>query len=394
MLFLLQTLIGRRKFVLLSGLGTAVAMAGISFLLPKWYTATSSVFPPEPNQFGGTGRAQLAQMLQLPVLGPNALGVQPATIYIDVLKSRRVCERLLEEFELKKVYGVELTSEAVEVLWTHTSCTVFDNGLMTVSFEDRDPQRAAAVTNRYIELLDEFTRGLNVTRASRTKEFIEKQIELRSADLRQAEEDLRKFQEEHQTLELDQQVASVIDVVSTLTADAIALEVELDLLRAYASTSSQEYARKKKKYDEIIKQLQKFKTESARDETDFLRSYFPTLDRIPEVALELARRIRRVQVEEKVQALLIEQYEKARIEEARDTPTVQVLDVAAAPERKSRPQRKVLVLVGGILGLGWSSLWVVFVATWKQQGNYGAMARSLLKPLAADIERVFRKRRG
>ena len=170
--------------------------------------------------------------------------------------------------------------------------------------------------------------------------------------------------------------------------------MELDILRAYPSKSSQEYVRKKKKYNEILKQLQKFKIGSARDENDFVRSYFPTLDQIPEVGLELARRIRQVQVEEKVQALLIEQYEKSRIEEARDTPTVQVLDVAAVPERKSRPHRKVLVLVGGILGIGWSSLWVVFLTTWRQESGQGAMARSVFKPLASDFERVFRRKRG
>jgi LPS O-antigen subunit length determinant protein (WzzB/FepE family) len=72
MLFILQVLIRRRKAILISGFCTAVFAAAVSFLLPKWYTASSSVFPPEPNQFGDVGRAQLMQMLQLPVLGPNA----------------------------------------------------------------------------------------------------------------------------------------------------------------------------------------------------------------------------------------------------------------------------------------------------------------------------------
>ena len=189
MLFILQNLIRRRKFILLWGIGAAVVAAGISFLLPKWYSASSSVFPPEPNQFGDVGRAQLMQMLQLPVLGPNAMGPQPATIYVNVLESRLVGERLLDEFDLKKVYKKDLTKEALDALQKHTSCTVLTNGLLTISFEDKDPERAAAITNRYIELLDEFTRRLNVTRASKTKEFIGEQIELRKADLEKAEDD-------------------------------------------------------------------------------------------------------------------------------------------------------------------------------------------------------------
>jgi tyrosine-protein kinase Etk/Wzc len=292
------------------------------------------------------------------------------------------------------VYGMEVTAEALEVLQKHTSFTVLTNGLMTISFEDKKAERAASITNRYVELLDEFTRRLNVTRASRTKEFIGEQIELRKRDLEEAEDDLREFREEHQMLEMERQVNAVIDVISTLTSDAITLEVELEMLRQYASQNSQEYIRKKQKYDEILKQIQKFKIQQARADEDSVRSYFPTLDIVAEVGLELVRLMRRVQVEEKVQELLIGEYEKARIEEARDTPTVQVLDPAVTPEKKSRPKRKVLAIVGGLVGIGWSALLVLFLATWKQETENAATLRSLLQPIVSDFERVFRRKRG
>jgi uncharacterized protein involved in exopolysaccharide biosynthesis len=393
MLFIVRTIVQWRRFILAAGLITAAVAAVVSFLLPTWYTANTSVFPPET---GGpmSGYAQLLQQtLQIPIVTPSAGGARPGTIYIDILLSRRVGEKLVEEFDLKNVYKTEFMTDAIEALHSHTFFSLLENGLLKVSFEDRSPERAAAIANRYVNLLDEFNRNLNVTRASRTREFVAGQLEIHEGKLREAEEDLRKFQEEHQALELDQQTTSAIDIVASLTAQAVAMEIDLDILQQYASQSSEEYIRKKKQYDEILGQLQKFKADSTRSDTDFVRSYFPSFDRLPELGLELARRLRRLKIEEAVYRLLVEEYQKARIEEARDTPTVQVLDTANPPELRSRPKRKMIVIFGGIVGLGWSTLFSVFLSGWRED-RYKARALSgLFGPIGSDLKRTFRFRK-
>jgi len=393
MLFIIHTLIRWRRSILLSGLIAGVAMLGISFLLPKWYTASSSIFPPETNQFGSSSYVQMMQALQAPIVGPTASGLTPSTIYIDILKSRRVGELVLEEFNLAKVYKIKVKSEALEALHKHTFYTLVDNGLLTISFEDRDPQRAADVANRYVALLDEFNQEVNITKASRTKDFIAKQIDVHAEDLRDAEESLRIFEEQNNTLELDSQVQRAIEVVSALTADAIALEVDLELLRQYASQNSQEYIRKKKRYDEIVRQLRKFESANERDEVDVVRAFFPTFDSVPEMKLELARRMRRVLVEEKVYALLIEEHEKSSIEEARDTPTVHVLDYASVPDLKSRPKRAIVALAGGVAGVAWSSFMALFLTIWREDSSRGSSLRGVVQPLLSDFTRIFRRRR-
>ena len=393
MLFIVRTIVQWRRFILAAGLITAAVAAVVSFLLPTWYTANTSVFPPET---GGpmSGYAQLLQQtLQIPIVTPSAGGARPGTIYIDILLSRSVGEKLVEEFDLKNVYKTEFVTDAIEALHSHTFFSLLENGLLKVSFEDRSPERAAAIANRYVNLLDEFNRNLNVTRASRTREFVAGQLEIHEGKLREAEEDLRKFQEEHQALELDQQTTSAIDIVASLTAQAVAMEIDLDILQQYASQSSEEYIRKKKQYDEILGQLQKFKADSTRSDTDFVRSYFPSFDRLPELGLELARRLRRLKIEEAVYRLLVEEYQKARIEEARDTPTVQVLDTANPPELRSRPKRKMIVIFGGIVGLGWSTLFSVFLSGWRED-RYKARALSgLFGPIGSDLKRTFRFRK-
>jgi len=392
MLSILRTIVQWRKLILASGLITAAVAAVVSILLPQWFTANTSVFPPE--QAGATGYAQLIQQaLQLPIMAPSAGGGRPGTIYIDILLSRRVGEKLVEEFDLKTVYDARLVTDAIEALHGHTSFSLLENGLLKLSFEDRDPERAAAIANRYVQLLDEFNRDLNVTRASKTREFVGGQLAIHEKRLREAEDSLKVFQQEHEALQLDQQITSAIDIVASLTAEAVAMEVDLDILGQYASQGSEEYIRKKKQYDEILNQLEKFKANSARSETDFVRSFFPSFDTLPEVALDMARLLRRVKTEETIYRLLLEEYEKARIEEARDTPTVQVLDVAKAPELRSRPRRSMITVFGGIAGLGWGTLFAVFLSIWRQDKFKSHALVELFAPIAADAKALFRTRK-
>jgi tyrosine-protein kinase Etk/Wzc len=393
MISILRTIVRWRKLILASGLVAAAVAAVVSLLLPQWYTANASVFPPETGG-GLSGYAQLLQQsLQIPMIAPSAGGARPGTIYIDILLSRRVGEKLVEEFDLKTRYGTNIVTEAIEALHAHSSFSLLENGLLKVSFEDRSPERAAAVANRYIQLLDEFNRNLNVTRASKTRQFVGGQLEIHEKLLREAEDSLRAFQEEHEALQLDQQVTSAIDIVASLTAEAVAMEVDLDILEQYASRESEEYLRKKKEYDEIVNQLEKFKANSARSETDFVRSFFPSFDKLPEVALDMARLMRRVKTEEAIYRLLLEEFEKARIEEARDTPTVQILDTAKVPEIRSRPKRAMIVVFGGVAGLAWSALLVVFVGYWRQDSSRVRVTTEILGPFVSDAKRLFRPRK-
>ncbi|NIM20763.1 MAG: hypothetical protein GTO51_11145 [Candidatus Latescibacteria bacterium] len=392
MTFLIKTLVMWRKFIVSSALVAAAAMAVVSLLLPKWYTARTSIFPPEP-QGSVPAYAEFVQSLQLPLFGGGGVGAQSATIYIDILMSRKVGEQITEEFGLKRVYGSSSVTEALGSLHSHSTFRLLENGLLIIQFEDRDPERAASVANRFVELLDEFNQELNSARASKTREFIARQLEIHGRDLQRAEEELRVFQEQNQALEISEQVKSTLEVMSDLTGEAIALEVEMDILGQYASESSEEYVDKKERYDEILGQLKKFKVNSARDEEDFVRSFFPTLDKVPEVTLDLLRLTRRVKIEEKVYELLIKEHEKARIDEARDTPTIQVLDRAEIPEIRSRPKRKILVVLGGLVGFGWSALLAVMVTLWREQEEQRGVVKEIFGPVLNDISRIFRRKK-
>jgi uncharacterized protein involved in exopolysaccharide biosynthesis len=391
MLFLIKALVAWRKFIITATFLTAVAVAGISLLLPKWYAAATSVFPPESN-VAVPMYAELLQSIQVPMLGgPIGTGARPETIFIDMLKSRHIGERIIDEFDLSAQYDAEVIEDALGALASHTGFTLLENGLLIVSFEDRDPQQAAAIANRYVELLDEFNQQLNITSAARTKQFIERQLAEREARLSEAEVALKSFQETHQALELDEQLAAAMVIVTELTGQAIALETELEILRNYTSPTSDEYVRKTKEYDAILAQLNKLKLNHSQEEKDLLHAYLPTLEEIPDLALQLMRLERTLEIENTVYMMLLKEYEKSRIEEARDTPTVQVMDRATPPSRRSRPKRKMMVIVGVIVGLGWSSFLAVFVTAWREDKDRSQGLHPVLEPIVRDFKRVFRR---
>jgi len=373
-------------------LASAIVLGAVSFVLPSWYTARTSIFPPEPTM-ALPMYAEVMQQLSAPLLGPIATGAAPETIYIEMVKSRSVGEKVIDEFDLKNLYRCDHIEECLDELHSHMGFTLLENGILIVTFEDRDPERSAAIANRMIELIDETTRGLKVTRAGRTRAFVETQVTEREKLLAEAETDLKDFQEKFDTVDLDEQLRSAMDIVTSLSARAIALETEMRIMSHYTSKSSEEYLRKQNEYNEVVRQIGKLKSngEGAAD-LDMVRSYIPALADVPDVALKYIRLKRAVEVQTTVYTMLVSEYEKARIEEARDTPVVQVLDPAAPPSIRSRPKRKLFVLVGFLAGMAWSSCVAMFSTAWRENRGKSAEGRRLLEPVTDDLSRVRRRR--
>ncbi len=391
-MFIIKTLVEWRKFIIAATVITSVLVAIVSFLLPQWFTARTTIFPAEPEA-GFSMYSELLQNLQGPLLGgAMGSGARPETVYIDMMKSRYIGTKLVEEFDLFNVYGIALIEDALAELSSHTGYTLLENGMVIVYFEDRDPERAAAIANRYIELLDEFNREIAISRASKTRTFIEGQLEERKTLLARAESDLNEFQESNQALELEEQLRSAMTIVTDLTAEAIALETELKILEHYTAPTSDEYQRKKREYEELLVQLKKLKLSTDLDDKDLLHAYLPTLEEIPDLALQMLRLKRKVEVETTIYLMLLKEYEKSRIEEARDTPTVQVMDLASAPNLRSRPKRKIMIVGGALAGLGWSGFLALFIGAWRQNRERSKAVAEVLAPVRDDFSGLFRRK--
>ena len=322
---LLSVLRARARFLTINVLVVTAAALVLSLLLPKWYRATAVLLPPSEEEVG-------ASISSLFPKGFGSLRVPglptPADLYVAVLKSRTVADRLCDRFDLVRRYRVKDREKARLALADLTRFVVGDEGTIAIQVEDRDPRVAADIANAYAEELDRFNRETRTTAGKRTRMFIEERLEVAKRDLAAAEEALRQYQQRHGVATLSPAARGEAEVGANLMAQKIALEVKLNVLRESLSESSEEVRRVREELAALNRQL----------------------GSMPATGMEVMRLWRDVQVQEQVFELLTSQLEEARIRETRDTPTVQVLDPAVPPLHKSRPKRSLIVLAGMLLG--------------------------------------------
>jgi uncharacterized protein involved in exopolysaccharide biosynthesis len=303
----------------------------IAFLLPPWYQAEAALLPPGEEETG-LGISTLLRGMSVPgVKLPTQ--VTPADVFIAVLKSRRINQEIVERFGLKKVYKSRYMIDAINELLGHTRFKLTDAGSIQISVEDRDRNRAAAIANAYIELLDRFTREQRMTKGRRTRMFIQTRLAETKDELAAAESRLAVYQARNKAVALSPGMSTAVTQAARLYAQRMALQVRLGVVRSYSEGSDEEM------------QIRQELTQLDRE-----------LGSLPETGLELARLVRDVKVEETLFELLTAQFEDARIAEARDVVTVDVLDPATPPEKKSKPRRGMMIaaafLLSGILGMG------------------------------------------
>jgi len=334
-----------RRMIGLNFIGVCLLVVLISLFLPKWYTATTSILPPQGEGGGlslpsGLGTlASLSGGLSLPG------ATTPSDVFAAILKSRSVAERVIRKNGLLKIYRTKDLQGAMQTLYSHTNIDVSPEGIIRIKVTEKDPRLAARVANSLVKALDGVNREKSTSRAKSARVFIEGRLDSTKAELKRAEERLKRFQEVHKAISLSDQTKAAIEKAADLRAEKALLEIKLGVLRQSMGGTHPQIQRLRTQINEYAKQLRKI--EFGDGEDDFLLPF----SQVPSFALELARSTRDLKVEEGIFELLTQQYEQAKIQEKRDTPTVQVLDEAIPPIRKSKPKRTVLVGLAGLLSL-------------------------------------------
>jgi len=352
-------------------LAAAVLTFGVSRLLPKVYESTTTlVVPKEGTGSGLAGLAASGLLQQLPSLSLSIPSLPSFTpnrdLLVGVLKSRTLAQGIVERFGLRDRYGARYLDDAIKMLHAATTIAVSREGIISVRIEDRDPAQAAAMANHYVELLDQFVAQYGTGEAGRQRTFLTRQLARARADLDTAEQALRRFQEQNRAIVLQEQTKGAIEAAARLKGEIMAAEVQLQVMRNFATDANPEVVAIRRRIDEMNRQLGQMQYGTAnvappggRDRGDFTVPFA----KVPEVGLELVRLTRDVKIQEVLVTLLTQQLEQARIAEARDTPVVQVLDRAVPAERYTRPRA---VLNGGLaamVGLVFGAILAVVIET-------------------------------
>jgi tyrosine-protein kinase Etk/Wzc len=348
-------IVRNRGLIAKFALGAALVGVITSLLLPTRYTASTSILPPQQGSSAGAAlMAQLGNLGSVASLAGGSLGLKnPNDLQVAMLKSRTVEDAMLDRFHLIDLYKSKRRSDARKKF---ESFVDIDNGakdsLIRISVTDRDPQRAEEMANGYVEEFKKLSATLAITEASQRRLFFEQQLAQAKDNLATAEEDLKRTEQKTGLVQLDAQTRATIELLADLRGQVAAKEVQISGMRSFATGENPEL-------QIVEQQLAGLRAQEQRmgASTEGATNALIPKGNMQEAGLEYIRKLRDVKYYETIFDLLARQYEVAKVDEARQGAVVQIVDRAIVPDRKSSPQRTLIILGSAAFGLFLGFVW-------------------------------------
>jgi uncharacterized protein involved in exopolysaccharide biosynthesis len=349
----------RWKLIALIFFVTTIIAAIASLLMTKIYRAETTILP---IQSGSSGRiaSMVGQLGELPFVS-SMLPATSADKLVTVLESRTVRENIIKNLDLMNPLfpderGIKILGESkpptlqdgIRKLGEITSVRKERKGdLITISVDSHDPEFAAQIANQYPAELQIFLSENELSLAKRARIFLGERYQQAKQELMASEEALRDFQTEHKLVALDEQTEAAVEALAELKGQIMAKEVELGVFQKFVTDANPNVIRVKDEIRGLKKQLAALESKKGNPEADVL----PSFNEAPSLGLEYMRLRRDVLIDQKLFELLTQQYELAKIDEAREDVSFQIIDRAVPPEKRFKPKRKLIVVLAGTVGL-------------------------------------------
>ncbi len=323
----------------------------VSLLLPKRYTATVTVLPPqESSSLGAMLESQLSGVSEssgpggltgMAALAGSSLGLKnPNDRYVGMFKSRTVEDAMIEQFGLMKEYHKRYLSDARKAFESRSDVDGnAKDGMIHISVEDRNPQRAAEIANGYVNAFRTLSEHLAITEASQRRLFFDQQLVQAKDNLADSEEALKQTEQKTGLIQLDSQAIALIESVASLRAQIAAQQMMIQGMETYATGQNARLVQAEQEMNSLREQLAKLGGSEVTDDGLIVPKGL-----VPEAGLEYVRKLRDVKYYETIFEILARQDELARLDEAREGAVIQVVDPAIPPDKRSFPKRTYIVL--------------------------------------------------
>jgi tyrosine-protein kinase Etk/Wzc len=335
--------IGEEKWMIF-GIAFICALVGLGYSLTMTniYTAKTTILPPQQNQSSAAGA--LATLGGLAGLAGGSLGIKsPDEMYVAFLQSVTLRNHLIERHNLQTLYGKKNLTDTREALNGSVKISTDKKaGIISIEVSDKSPVFAAQLANSYVDELRKLLERLSLTDAQQRRFFFEKLIIKTKDALAVAELKFKNAQETSGIISLEGQATSAIKASAELRAQIALREVQIQAASSYATPQNADMQRLAAELAGLRAQLDKLEKGSSHNSGSEESSR----------ALANLRAFREVKYQEAILETLIKQYELARVDEAKEGPLIQQIDIATPPEYKSRPKRSDITIsaaVGGFL---------------------------------------------
>jgi tyrosine-protein kinase Etk/Wzc len=358
---LLFALARSRRMIAWSVLIAALSATVVAFLLPVEFTAEAVIMTPQEAESSLSSMAQAAgggaggALAGFGLL--SAFGLRnPSDLYVGILESRTIADFLIDRFHLLQVYGYKTKQQARKRLKKNTTIRAGKDTLIHILVQDRDPQRAAAMANTYLEQLGLRNSRAALSEASHRRSFFESQLLKEKDLLADAEVALKNTQQKTGLLVPTQQAEVMLRSAAQLHTEILTREAQLSAMKTYVSDQNPRYQAVQKQLATLQSELASLQKGDQSDDSDL------PVRKLPQAGLEYLRKYREVKYHELLYEALAKQFEAARLDEARTAPSLQIVDSAVTPERKSWPPRALIVAGSSFLALFCSSVLALYRA--------------------------------
>ncbi len=337
---------------------SALAVGALTYLilvfLPK-YTATAQLLPPQQNltlsaqlleSLGGSGFVSKESAYSSATNLATMLGLRtPGELYVGMLTSNAIFDRIIERFQLRKLYDKKYIEDVRKKLGKMAEINLGRTGLISIEVTDENPQRAAEMANAFIEELDALLQKLARKEASERLAFLEKERAQANQRLAKAEEELRTFSEQSSVVQIDYQTKGMLEYISSLRAAVDSKEIQLQVLRQQATPFNYDLIRLETEIKGLKEKLRA--TEEQESQMPTSGQAMIATSKVPALGLEYMRLYREAKFQEGLSQLYLKLVELAHLDEVRVAAVVQIVDFARPPEKRSS-QRLVPALAASI----------------------------------------------
>jgi uncharacterized protein involved in exopolysaccharide biosynthesis len=391
-----------RRFIFRCTIAATFLFAICALLIPNHYTATTRLMPPDYGASsnlalslpalseqggGGVGIVGMASRL----LGINTSG----DLLIGVLQSENVEDRVIKKLDLMHVYSDKYIEDARKHLESHTSLyTDPKNGIISISVSDKQPPRAAEIANEYVTQLNQALAEVNTSSAHRERLFLEQRLQEIKEQSESDAKEFALFASQNGAVDIPDQAKSMVAAGAELQSQLIVAQSELKGLEQIYSANNARVRSIKARVDELQNQVNKFGGKNVNPTTDTSLSQdqlYPSVRQLPLLGVKYLDLYRRSKVDDAVFELLTKEYEIAKIQEAKEIPTAQVLDTALVPGKKSSPHRVLMTLWGMVGGIVLSCAYLIISMLWGQTDDSDPgkiLARNMFLTAKSRIGRV------
>jgi uncharacterized protein involved in exopolysaccharide biosynthesis len=362
----------RRRIARFVLCGTVVATV-IAFLIPPRFESTVRLMPPDDQ--AASGMAMLAglsgRMGGIGMLAGDFLGVKSSGgLFIGILTSRTVQDDLIRKFDLRKVYWARRWDTARKRLAENTAISEDrKSGIVSITVADHDPQRAALLAGEYVTELNRVVSQVSTSSARREREFLQGRLKEVRDDLEIAEKDFGDFASKNTAVDIKEQAKAMVGAAATLQGELIATESQIEGMRKIYAENNVRVQALRARAGELRAQLGKLggKYEGSGSIADPSEdSMYPSIRKLPVLGVTYADLYRRTKVQEAIFETLTQQYELAKVAEAKEIPSVKLLDSPDVPERKVSPSRLLIIFLGVFLSFAFGSIWVLGSDQWQK----------------------------